>query len=368
MSTLYNRLFIPVPVASHRAFCQHWLLVVFTRIRWLFWAGLILQVILFSTDWLRYRDGDLLKNPVQLSLFYTHVASMVLVIVYGLADRETAAIWQGQLVNARRWLLFTQVFLAICTLPRAVLAYYDRQTLVLYVLYLLISQIVLLTGHRSRMVLSLLSIGFIVPAVWLNQTDTDLQRYINSVEVISFTVGVFSLGTYLYNGFVREFVQSQRIEAQNETLKQQATRLEQEQHRAVQELEQRSRELLSYVLQEQQRNAFLLELKERLPTTDPHRLIRSIDHQLNQEDRWKYFVVLFERLHPLFFSRLQGAYPTLNTHDLRLIALLKLNLSTKEISVLLGISPQSANTARYRLRKRLELSPDAALESFLQQH
>ena len=368
MIDYYNRLFVAVPAALQNSFRQHGLLTVVSRIRWVFWASLILQVILFSIDWLRYRNGDLLKNPVQLTLFYTHVASVLLVIAYGLASRETAAIRQGRLVNAQRWLLFIYVFQACYSLPRAVLAYYDRQTLVMYVLYLLVSQIVLLAGHRERIVLSLISIGFMFPAVWLNPAGTSLYRYINSVEVVMFTLGVFTLGTYLYNGFVREFVQNQLIEAQNDRLKQQAMRLEQDQNRAVQELEQRTQELLSYVLQEQQRNAFLLELKERIPNTDPSRLIQSIDYQLNQEDRWKYFVALFDRLHPMFFSRLQAAYPTLNAHDLRLIAMLKLNLSTKEISVLLGISAQSANTARYRLRKRLELSPDAALESFLQQH
>ena len=364
----YNQLFTRVPATLRPSFYQHWLLAVVTRIRWLFWAGLLFQIVLLSVDWLRYRTGDLPKNPVHLSLFYTHVASTILVIAYYLTGREAGAVRQGRVVRAGRWLLFIYGFLTIQSLIRAVLAYYDRQTLVMYVAYLLVIQVLLLVGHRGRFLISIISVGVVLPTVWFSQTGVSLGQYVNLVEVILFTLGVFSLGTYLYNGFAREFIQNQLIEAQNQTLKRQAVLLEHEQSRAVQELGQRSQELLSYVLQEQQRNAFLLELKERIAHTEPNRLIWSIDHQLNQEDRWKYFVELFERLHPTFFGRLQTAYPPLNAHDLRLIAMLKLNLSTKEISMLLGISPQSANTARYRLRKRLDLPPETTLESFLQQY
>ena len=326
------------------------------------------QVVLFSVDWLRYRDGGLFDNPVHLRLFYTHLASLILLVAYGFAIRKTASVRQGRLVGAENWLIIIYAFLSLYGLPRAIFAYQDRQTLVLYVLYLLVVQVMLMIGHWGRLLLSIVSIGFIVPVVWVNQADTTRERYLVPFEVVWFTLGVFGLATYLYNGYVRAFIQNRLIETQHETLKKQTALLADEQRRAVQELEQRSQELLSYVLQEQQRNAFLLELRERVACTEPNRLIQAIDHQLNQEDRWRYFVMLFERLHPSFFSRMQVAYPTLNAHDLRLIALLKLNLSTKEISSLLGISPQSANTARYRLRKRLDLSAEASLESFLQQY
>ena len=42
-------------------------------------------------------------------------------------------------------------------------------------------------------------------------------------------------------------------------------------------------------------------------------------------------------------------------------------LSSKEIAIELNISPASANTARYRLRKRMQLEPDTDLLQFLRQ-
>ncbi len=368
MRRLIQSLLVSVPPNLRKSFRQTLLLALLVRLRWMFWLGVFFQIVQFSTDWVRYQEGNFWANPVYRSLFLTHLASSALVVIYALAVRQKRAVQQGQLGRAENWLAAITLFFTLYGLPRSALAYVDRQTLVMFIYYILVSQIVFMVGHRVRIALTVLSIGVMLPTVWQYRTGTIAERYVSLLEVVLFTLAIFALATHLYNLFIREFVQNRLIEDQHEALKIQASQLADEQQRAVLELEQRSQELISYVLQEQQRNAFLLELKERIATTEPDRLTRLIDHQLNQEDRWKYFVVLFERLHPTFFGRLQVAFPSLNAHDLRLIAMLKLNLSTKEISALLGISPQSANTARYRLRKRLDLPPDASLEAFLQQY
>lgn len=317
---------------------------------------------------MRYRQSTLLTNPIHLRLFYTHLVSLLFVPAYWFVWKQIGTVRRGKLSGAQYWVNALYVFFALYALPRAAFAYQDRKTLILFVTYLMITQVVLLMDHRTRLLSTVISVSVIVPVVWISYPSDSPLRYMISIEVVSLTLGIFSLSTYLYNQFIRTFIQTARIEEQNRTLKKQAVLLEAGQNQAVQELEQRSQELLSYVLQEQQRNAFLLELRERVGLTEPDRIMQSIDHQLNQEDRWKYFVTLFERLHPLFFSQMQSAYPTLNANDLRLIAMLRLNLNTKEIAGLLGISPQSANTARYRLRRRLNLPADASLESFLQQY
>ena len=368
MSRYINYLFPVAPPNLQKAFRQYRLLRLLLRARWMFWVTLLYQGILFGFDWMRYRQDTLLTNPIHRHLFYTHCASLLFVPAYWFAWKQLGAVRRGKLTVAQRWVNVLYVSFAVCAMPRAAFAYQDRKTLILFITYLMICQIVLLMNHRIRLVSTIVSGGVIIPVVWASHPLSSPHQYTISIEVTLLTLGIFSLSTYLYGVFVREFIQNDRIEEQNRTLKKQAALLKTEQNRAVQELDQRSQELVSYVLQEQQRNAFLLELRARLGTSEPARLTQSIDHQLNQEDRWKYFVTLFEHLHPLFFSQVQTAYPTLNTNDLRLIAMLRLNLNTKEIASLLGISPQSANTARYRLRKRLDLASDASLESFLQQY
>lgn len=361
--------FVYPPDNLVEAFQRHWLLTVLARMRWMFYVGLSLHVVFFWLDWIRYREGTLFTNTSHRALFYSHFVSFGLNLMYWWATTHRKDVWEGKLAETRRIVLGIFILFGLYGIPRAAFAYVDRQTLVFFTYYLTVTQVLFLIEHRGRIITSIAAIGVLL-LMGYQYTDGLLsQRYSVMVEIFAFGGAVFGLGTYFYNVFVREFVQRRLIEAQNEQIRQQAEQLEIDRQQAVQELEQRSQELISYVLQEQQRNTFLVDLKERAKQSeavDSGRIAQLIDSQLSQEDRWKHFVLLFERVHPQFFGRIQATYPGLSSHDLRVMALLKMNLSTKEIAGLLGISPQSANTARYRLRKRLQLDADASLEAFLQ--
>ena len=58
-------------------------------------------------------------------------------------------------------------------------------------------------------------------------------------------------------------------------------------------------------------------------------------------------------------------FPKLTRGDRKLCALLKLNLSSKEIARLMGISVESVHTTRYRLRKKLGLEKGDDLIDFM---
>ena len=59
----------------------------------------------------------------------------------------------------------------------------------------------------------------------------------------------------------------------------------------------------------------------------------------------------------VFRDKLKQNFPKLTAYDLRLCTYLKANLSTKEIAIVLNITPDSAKKAKHRLRKKLEMSP-----------
>ena len=70
------------------------------------------------------------------------------------------------------------------------------------------------------------------------------------------------------------------------------------------------------------------------------------------EKDWQKFCQLFETVHPQFFTSLQSRYPGLSPAEVRLLALCKLVLSSKEMATMLGISLESLRKSRYRLRKK----------------
>jgi DNA-binding CsgD family transcriptional regulator len=66
-----------------------------------------------------------------------------------------------------------------------------------------------------------------------------------------------------------------------------------------------------------------------------------------------------------FLNRLAGLYPELSRMELKIVALLRRNLSTKEIADQLCLSERSIRNHRYRLRKKLHLSGKESLTTFL---
>ena len=95
------------------------------------------------------------------------------------------------------------------------------------------------------------------------------------------------------------------------------------------------------------------------------RLVHLIDYSFSLDKDWEGFSKIFEQVHRGFFVNLKECFPTLTKNGLRLCALLRINLSSKEIATILGISPNSVRIARYRLRKKLEMENEQSLLDFL---
>ncbi len=73
----------------------------------------------------------------------------------------------------------------------------------------------------------------------------------------------------------------------------------------------------------------------------------------------------FEEINKNFYSRLKQINSELTNNDHRLCALIKLNMTSKEMASVLNIAPSSIKSARYRLKKKLNLDIDADLEEFI---
>ncbi|WP_397445796.1 helix-turn-helix transcriptional regulator [Polaribacter sp. R77954] len=93
--------------------------------------------------------------------------------------------------------------------------------------------------------------------------------------------------------------------------------------------------------------------------------LSTIIHSNYNETDIETFFLNFEKLYPNFKKSLFKIAPNLTANELKLAAFLRLNLSSKEISKLLNITPESVHKARYRLRKKLNLSTKEDLSTFI---
>lgn len=71
---------------------------------------------------------------------------------------------------------------------------------------------------------------------------------------------------------------------------------------------------------------------------------------------WKEFEIRLDKIDYQFYEKLISEYPELTMNERRLAAFLKLQFSTKEISLMTGQSIRSIEVARSRLRKKLSMT------------
>ncbi len=94
-------------------------------------------------------------------------------------------------------------------------------------------------------------------------------------------------------------------------------------------------------------------------------ITRVVSNQQRNDKEWEDFKVYFEKVHQNFFQKMQEEFEDITITELRLSALIKMNMNIKETASVLGIEPDSVKTARSRLRAKLGLSRDQNLANFL---
>lgn len=87
--------------------------------------------------------------------------------------------------------------------------------------------------------------------------------------------------------------------------------------------------------------------------------------KLHTEEDWNLFLLAFDEIYPGFHWRLRLKVNDISPAELRLMCLIRLHLNSREISRRLGISQQSVNIARYRLRRKLGLAHHERLEELV---
>ncbi|MFC4209697.1 tetratricopeptide repeat protein [Pedobacter lithocola] len=222
----------------------------------------------------------------------------------------------------------------------------------------------------------------------INKKSNEITRLQNDRKVnriIAFSATIVVLLTVVL-GFVifsrqRLKLKDQRMLAKHKEIEHDLTSLELknlqlEEQNLKQQLEVKTRELSTHTLNLIKNNQFLENLRSTLQAMvkDDKRdqkkqmnmILAEINQSFNHERNWKEFTLAFEQVHHQFLEQLKKFSSELTSADMRLIALLKMNLDSTDIATLLGISTDSLRVSRYRLRKKLNLAQGDNLSAFIQ--
>ncbi len=195
----------------------------------------------------------------------------------------------------------------------------------------------------------------------INQAKT--RTYIISVSL--FLVIVILVITILYS--------EKRTQARLLLVK--GKLLQKEKNELDKELEYKKKQLTSHALHMTQKNKILQEIRKAvndvLPDIPDHTKIKikglqmELNKSLRYDKDWEVFSMYFHELNKDFFDKLLKINDNLSQNDLRLSALLRMNMNIKEAAAVLNIEPDSVKTARYKLRKKLGLKVKEDLIRFI---
>ncbi len=162
---------------------------------------------------------------------------------------------------------------------------------------------------------------------------------------------------------------------QLERRKQNLRILELRQKNVEDELQHSKNRLQDFVQSLKEKNALIDELKMELDEINTNNLLSDTEKEevvqkmrnatiLTEKD-WNDFKVTFEKVHSNFFNNVLSKYPSVTVSELRILSLLKLNLSADEMATMLGVSPDSVKRTFRRIRAKIDLPNQFSLEKIV---
>ena len=219
--------------------------------------------------------------------------------------------------------------------------------------------------------------------------EAEIQEQMHQIELLRrniFIVIILALCVFLFVFFlVKQFKRKKNLqiaEAQAELLskdkiitdlklQQQAIELEMQSKK----LESTQSELTNFVLFVNSRNELLDKIREMIKDAYKMEYKEMLSHLKNintfifqfkkMEEENNGLTKDIEEQNQDFLNRLCEKHPNLTQGEKKLATFLRINLSTKEISLLTGISIKAIGMSRYRLRKTLELDPKEDISVYL---
>ncbi|UTW62587.1 tetratricopeptide repeat protein [bacterium SCSIO 12741] len=169
--------------------------------------------------------------------------------------------------------------------------------------------------------------------------------------------------------------QAELVAVQNQLLESKLREEELEKQYAIDQLRFKQRDLSDMAMSIGRQRKWarkLVEINKSLKTltveeivVNIKQLIEEMESELVLDEKQNLLQEKVEEVGNEFVQQIKDNYPGLSSTELELCTLIRLRLSNKEIARIRNISSESARKARFRLKKKLGLSPEDDLEEIL---
>ncbi|SNR16605.1 Probable transmembrane protein of unknown function [Tenacibaculum jejuense] len=202
------------------------------------------------------------------------------------------------------------------------------------------------------------------------EDKTTHTTYKSKIVVLGFFLFFLTSSYLIINRYRGIFLEKQKkLDTQKKILLKKEKKLKQK-------IDLKNKLLSSYAFNFQQKNEIINKVfslargfEKTSSISEEKKLIQELIHigkeNLQVDKEWEHFRLFFEETLAGFHSKLKSKHPELNSNDLKICSLIRLNLNIKEAANILNISPGSLKTARYRLRKKLNLKPGQKIIDYI---
>ncbi|NOU47502.1 MAG: tetratricopeptide repeat protein [Bacteroidales bacterium] len=145
-----------------------------------------------------------------------------------------------------------------------------------------------------------------------------------------------------------------------------------EQERLKNEIENRNRKLATKALLMSNRNELIEEIINSISNQpgisgnlNLKTHVQQLRNHLKNDTEWESFLTHFEEVNHGFLKALKENHPDLSSNDIRFLSYVYINLSTKEISLLLNITPEACRKRKERISYKMKLPDETDLYAYL---
>lgn len=145
-----------------------------------------------------------------------------------------------------------------------------------------------------------------------------------------------------------------------------------EQERLLKEIELKNQKISSKALYTSGRDELLEQILDSLsdiPQLSGNKLlinhIKALKNHIKADNDWDDFILHFEEVNHGFLKKLKAKHPELTPNDIRFIAYVYMDLTSKEIASMLNITLEACRKRKERIIQKLGISEDISLNTYL---
>tara|TARA_R110002049_G_scaffold231003_5_gene403204 strand:+ start:4483 stop:6252 length:1770 start_codon:yes stop_codon:yes gene_type:complete len=184
------------------------------------------------------------------------------------------------------------------------------------------------------------------------------EKQLRNLYYVGFGVLFFLFSILIYMLYNRQKLKAKNAEMKEKLVQQELVQSELKNTHLQKDLDKHQQEITAITLSMIRKNDQIEAMKEQISMLDQNdskaiELNRNIRENEIADIDWNNFNTHFSKIHPNFYDRLLEVNKSVTQSEMRTAALIKMNLSNREIASIIGVNIRSVDQAKYRLKKKI---------------